>query len=174
MSRESHSVETPVACKKYGGKWDNKWRICLESDGELGGCAAPTKGVKFCWRGIDMFEDYGPEPHFKGKYLTEILGFDLRNDNIIWDLAEWEGGFDFVDSMEDAVEYGKEIACEIASDILRGKAEGWMFSYIGPGHIRRKRPRPFIRYSVVPDEPSEDHLKSFSFRRRHAKQIPPT
>lgn len=162
-----HTVETPIACQNFGGFWDRKWGVCIKHDDIDGGCLAPIKGLELCWGYTDLY-DIERRPEWGDKYLTELYGVNIYTNNAVFDLLEW-GDIEELDSKEDAVIYGKDLALEIGSDIKKGHASHWDMQYkSADGKIHDK---PVPHCIVVGWDADEEKHIPFSFkqwRKKHA------
>lgn len=164
-----HSIETPVGCRKYGWKWDRDRHVCIQYEEETCGCLAPVKGLELCWEGIDLYNDIDTVESWRGKYLSDMVGISTIDGKHIVNSGEW--GFDFIfDSMKKAVTEGKDIACDLAADILKGKAADWCLLYKSPSGEISKRMTP--NCSVTDADKKCKMLKPFRFRRGKHKKNP--
>ena len=156
------TVETPITCKNYGGKWDKEHGVCVQFEDEIGGCLSPIKGLKLCWEGVDLYNDIDTVDSWKGKYFSDVSGTNWDGETIL-NSMEW-GDIELLDSQEDAVKYGRQLALEIGYDIKRGRADYWCLNYKSPrGTISDKK----VPHCTITDTDEECKLlKPFSFRRK--------
>ena len=127
------SIEDAVACKNVGGRWEKTFKVCMLREGPDGGWTAPVKGAYFAYSVSDMYDATGNK-YYKGVFMPNVMGC-LVADSFVYPTfargcsAIYESEMDEEHGKKEALRMAKEEAMEIASDVLRGKADYWFMDY---------------------------------------------
>jgi len=171
--RNIHSVETPAACKRLGGLWDNG-ACFLDEYGDPHvdvGISAPIKGA-YLWYEINDFDEGGyPSGSFHGYVAGCLLKRGLDDEfgyphSPGWCYSFYDKRFPPQDWVGDKV---RDHLIEVFRDIAKGKAGKHGLAYFT--HDGKKLPYPSL-YAYVGDKKGDvfkdagKYIKSFSFRRR--------
>lgn len=142
------NIETVKDCFSYGGYWDKKNSVCMQSNW----CTAPVKGVSCCWGAYeadcDKYDeetgDYLPEFEESPCYepvVTCQVAVDHdgpRGDSLVYDTSynggevfrddsrnAYSGGMEYPDNEEEAMDAAKSHAMDVVTSIRDGGASYW-------------------------------------------------
>lgn len=153
------SIEDKKTCEAIGGKWNDKYDVCVLVEGEDGGWTAPIKGMYVWYSVTDLAEATGDE-ELEGKYIAEVMACLVADSAFYPTFAggcrpilempiEYGGGIDVWENKDEAVKEAKEEMLRIARDIKEGDAEDWGLEYCSP---KGRRTTPDDPNAIVADE----------------------